>query len=1613
MKKRFLATLLCVCMVFTLLPAMSIPALAVPGDTAANPVVCNTFAEFKAAMEGSAEYIQLNSVNETIAGEDTGKYTYAIYVALDANKTLILNGDSTFTFLPEEHGGLMGLMVVRYGSTLTIAGSGTIKTIAPVPRYVGVYNDLSNAVVRVVKATLNVYEGVTLYGDALDGGYGRAVEVDIDGTLNLYGGNLLHQVRNHVSYSTGAVKIDSGTINIESGTVGIGGWFDRTQVGIAIEIDRSISDYGVSINIKSGFLRNTSSSRLAGSSKYPRVDPWLLPGSTATEDLLYEGFYGVLVEGLFVDDVELTVPQPIAGQTPSATPATTTTTGAVVTSTHWYQSSGRNMTTPTFVAGETYRCAVIIHPATNYSFRRNSTRVTFNGGNQPTNYTMAQTDVMTVYTSFSITNPPISSVAFTVDAPLAGQLPQQAKSTTEGVVAYGTEWYVLGDGSPKYHSGPFVAGNTYRVTVYANTTSDLYPLASNLTGEINAGSATIPSPGASHFSAYRDFTVPRPTINVTGFSWDADTFIFDGTTKTMSIKDAPTGITGYNYGGAYFATYVGNYNASATPIIDETKYTVVGSIPNKTWRINPVEPVLSTAYGTAGNPYKLAAGSSIDLSTLITGQHTSQPCTYAIDGGSIADTTLAGNNLSADTTASVSAPTMITVTVGARDLNSDGFPEYLAPAAPIKIYVEVIARTPVPGFALSMDGWEYEMDSSATLPEPMVTLPDSFSLSYLSITYRGTLRADDSDYATPFVKPSDAGSYIVTAVYDDGSHYGSATASFTIDPKDIAGFTVSEEEFEYCGNPIDVDPGLTYGSYTLAIYDDFVSNLGSGAVDVGTYPVTVSGLGNYFGYCTGTYTITPKELTAMTVVATAEDRAYLPGDNLVNIDSVTFDGNDHISDILLPELGVEMIAVGTMDDADVGTNKNVNVTLYMTTPNHVFDNGTNIYTTTATISKAVAPTLPDVNVYHKYDTTGAKTASVAGLMPTDAGTLSYALGTLTDANTISSGWSVNSGSGAVGYSLAGGTITNTATQTITISSDNYMDATAKVIVNLADKDAPTLIVSDYTRTYNGNPVDVSELSAFATFGGVLVDGTWSIASPPENVSSGTVSVTFTPDDMDTYKANTVSITIAITPAHPIGWPTFTPSTLTLGDVVVDVTTILDIDGNPLAGTFAWTDGNSTAIVADTAYDWTFTPTSTNYSALTGDYTPSDTTAPTLSNGSASGITQTEATLFFTSTEDGDYAYLVYAAGNTAPNTAEILAQGTAVNKGTGTANLGVNAIFASGLTASTAYKAYIVAQDETGNTSNVLEIPFTTLSAGSTTPPSSSTGGTTTSNSVSPATANFDKTEGAANNKDVVVTLTVDSGSLSAIKNGSATLVEGTDYTKSGNTYTIKASYLETLPTGTATLTFDMSSGADPTIKITVSESGTTVPDPDGWVNPFTDVLSSDWFYDDMQYVHENGLFAGTSANTFSPQLPMTRGMVVTVLGRLAGIDIDDYSGASFDDVDTAQWYAPYAKWAAEIGIVSGIGNNNYAPNADISRQDLAAILYNYAVKMGITLPETETAADFDDGSDIAGYATAAVTAMQKAGIINGKPGNVFDPQGIATRAEVAAMLHRFAEAVK
>jgi uncharacterized repeat protein (TIGR02543 family) len=206
-----------------------------------------------------------------------------------------------------------------------------------------------------------------------------------------------------------------------------------------------------------------------------------------------------------------------------------------------------------------------------------------------------------------------------------------------------------------------------------------------------------------------------------------------------------------------------------------------------------------------------------------------------------------------------------------------------------------------------------------------------------------------------------------------------------------------------------------------------------------------------------------------------------------------------------------------------------------------------------------------------------------------------------------------------------------------------------------------------------------------------------------------------------------------------------------------------------------------------------------------------------------------------------------------------------------------------------------------------------------------------------------------------------------------------------------------------------------PVTPVTPAAPGTS-PTPVKWVNPFADVTAGDWFYGDVEYVVTNALFSGTGTTTFSPNTAMTRGMIVTVLYRLAGGESGELrveKGELFSDVPDGTWYTDAAAWAQANGIVFGVGDKLFAPNANISRQDLAVILLRYADYAHATFPVKLSYVEFADEAAISAYAQTAVQALFGGGIVSGKADNLFDPQGDATRAEVASILHRFIEAVK
>ena len=178
---------------------------------------------------------------------------------------------------------------------------------------------------------------------------------------------------------------------------------------------------------------------------------------------------------------------------------------------------------------------------------------------------------------------------------------------------------------------------------------------------------------------------------------------------------------------------------------------------------------------------------------------------------------------------------------------------------------------------------------------------------------------------------------------------------------------------------------------------------------------------------------------------------------------------------------------------------------------------------------------------------------------------------------------------------------------------------------------------------------------------------------------------------------------------------------------------------------------------------------------------------------------------------------------------------------------------------------------------------------------------------------------------------------------------------------------------------------------------------------PFADVSGSDWFYNDVRYVYGKGIMDGTGADRFSPNAPLTRAMIVTILYRMAGSP--SVSGSSdFTDVAAGKWFAKAVAWAAANGIVNGYGSGLFGPNDPVTREQLAAILYRYAVYGGMTaVTLEENLGSFADTAQLSAYAIQAMNWAVGQGLINGSGSNLV-PKAQATRAQVAAIIHRYLE---
>ncbi len=178
------------------------------------------------------------------------------------------------------------------------------------------------------------------------------------------------------------------------------------------------------------------------------------------------------------------------------------------------------------------------------------------------------------------------------------------------------------------------------------------------------------------------------------------------------------------------------------------------------------------------------------------------------------------------------------------------------------------------------------------------------------------------------------------------------------------------------------------------------------------------------------------------------------------------------------------------------------------------------------------------------------------------------------------------------------------------------------------------------------------------------------------------------------------------------------------------------------------------------------------------------------------------------------------------------------------------------------------------------------------------------------------------------------------------------------------------------------------------------------------DDIAGHWAIDSINYNTSREIFLGTSSTNFSPNAPLTRAMVVTVLARIAGVNLEAYSTSSFTDVDIGRdWFAKSAEWAYEKGITSGTGYGRFDPYKQITREELAVMFYRFSKYAGFDLPKSETK-EFIDAGSISGYAVEAVEFMRTTGLMQGNPSGAFLPKAALVRAEFAAVIERMSKII-
>ena len=594
--------------------------------------------------------------------------------------------------------------------------------------------------------------------------------------------------------------------------------------------------------------------------------------------------------------------------------------------------------------------------------------------------------------------------------------------------------------------------------------------------------------------------------------------------------------------------------------------------------------------------------------------------------------------------------------------------------------------------------------------------------------------------------------------------------------------------------------------------------------------------------------------------------------------------------------------------------------------------------------------------------------------------------------------------------------------TVKVTCKNYKDVT--ITLNLNSKNRAELtgqpVLSSTELPYTEPLKNITFKNSTMKDGNTDVHGTFSWVNPdsvPAGTGDVTMNWTFTPDD-SSYDVAQGTVTITVVQAELTGEPELSGTTITYGDAVSSITftgSTLKRGTKEVGGTFKWDEPDVKPNAGTYRAAWTFEPTDKGYADKHGTVT----------------ITVKRAALTTQPTElviYNDWADLYEAALPAIPGE-----MGTDGNVTLGSVTVTAPGYYTDGaifdlsecklilpieknVTDAEGYAGKAEVKLQSNNYETTLTLNLTAR------------------NRVAPGIGlTADKTFLYGGG---TIQLTKDLGRLPAgaqvtlkvtgAKGGTATVTEtaagySLELPNKTDTYTVELSFA-----GSREFTAEMATvaimvnyrpdyivpvpGANPTQpgggtgtgEGEESGSGTGTGD-----TPFGDVDDKDWFKDDVKYVYDNGLMGGLTATEFGPYVSTTRGMIVTILWRMDG-EPAPKGACPFSDVGKGTYYEQAIAWAAENGIVDGFGGGVFGPDAPVTREQLAAILYRYAVYHGLSaVTLSDNLAAFADKDSISAYAVPALQWMVGQGLIKGS-GGMLDPGGCATRAQLAAIIHRF-----